>query len=253
MLNYIKSEFYRISHTMGLYRFGGIAAALILILHLALYFIGNQYTTSSFSYSNLVANPMVFGYAGAFLAALIYDGNRKNGNLKNTVAFGISRTKIFIGQCIVSLAAAMVLMCVLVGFWILCSTIFLPQEGPVVINDLLWEIPASFFISAACLICGIVCIELFEKSSVAILIWLTVWFFLPKAVFLLSIQFPVLYDMAMWIPENFFSAYQSHINTRECITLWETWEGMLKCILSGMIGIFVFSLSGITLLRKKEL
>ena len=79
MMNYTKSEFYRIFITKGNLCCGRSAG-------------GN-----SFSYSNLVANPMVFAFMGMIIPFLFYEGGKRNGNLKNTVAGGISRVKIFAG------------------------------------------------------------------------------------------------------------------------------------------------------------
>ena len=110
MMNYIKSEFYRITHTKAVYVYGGILVLLVVLFNIATGVLGGQYAITSFSYSNLVANPMIFSVMGAVTVFILYEGNRKNGNLKNTISGGISRRKIFAGECIVSLTAATVVM-----------------------------------------------------------------------------------------------------------------------------------------------
>ena len=39
----------------------------------------------------------------------------------------------------------------------------------------------------------------------------------------------------------------------ECITVWDTAEGMAKCLLSGAAGILAFGTAGVLLLKKKEI
>ena len=105
-MNYIKSEFYRIFHGREIYRFIIILALLAFSFNAVLAWFRRMddfpYGITSYSYSNLVASPLIFGLMGTVVGMILYEGNRRNGNLKNTVAFGISRTKIFISECIVT-------------------------------------------------------------------------------------------------------------------------------------------------------
>ena len=94
MMNYLKSEAYRVTHTKELYMTAGIIAVLVIMLNGVLSIWGRRYAVTSFSYSNLVANPMVFVMAGTVIAYILYEDSHKNGSLKNTVASGISRVKI---------------------------------------------------------------------------------------------------------------------------------------------------------------
>ena len=61
MLNYIKGEGYRITHSRGMYVAAGIASGLLVLMNLVLY-ISNQNITNfpyglmSFSLNNLIAN-----------------------------------------------------------------------------------------------------------------------------------------------------------------------------------------------------
>ena len=108
MLNYIKSEFYRITHSAMLYAVGFAFAAAPTLMNIMLYCFtlskpDYPFSTTSFSFSNVVANPMIFCVAALFLVYALYEGNKKNGNLKNAIASGLSRGKIFIGQVIVCL------------------------------------------------------------------------------------------------------------------------------------------------------
>lgn len=253
MMNYIKSEFYRISHSKSTYLATMVLAGLALLLHIALYSFGGRYATVSFSYSSFVSNPMVFGIMGSIVALFLYEGNRKNGNLKNTISSGISRIKIFISECIVSAITATVIMIVVLAVWIISAEFVLDKSGPVVLADLLMEVPVVYLIAIACLISSIVFLELFEKTVVAIVLWYAIWFIIPQALGYLGLRFDMIYEIAMWLPSNIFNINQQHVNMRECITVWDTTEGIVRCILSGGFWVSVFTLLGLLSLRKRDL
>lgn len=253
MLNYLKSELYRITHTKELYLFTGILCALAFLLNCCLRFWGSHYAITSFSYSNLVSNPMFFTITGVVLAYILYEDSQKNGNLKNTVASGISRIKIFAGECIISLAAATFSMVVILAVWILSAETLLPQSGPVLYQDLLWEAMMTWLISIAGLISGLAFLALFEKSMLRILAWFLIWFGIPKAFIYLALRFEAFYPAAMWMPDNFFAVNETNVNMGRCITIWDTTGGMAQCMISGLIGIIIFAAVGILAVRKKDL
>lgn len=259
MMNYVKSEFYRVSHSTGIYYLTGILAVLSFLLNAILWWFGQtegsgfRYDTTSFSFSNLVANPMFFCVMAAVTGIVLYEGNRKNGNLKNTIAFGISRTKAFAGECIVATVMAILSLIVVLAIYIASTTALLEHTGPVSLIDLLTEIPAVFFVAVASLISAIVCIEASGKDSTGIILWFVIWFVIPKAFFYLGLRIEVFHNIAMWMPDNFFGTSGMSVNMSQSITAWGTTEGMTKCLVSGLVGIVIFSLAGIILLRKKEI
>lgn len=253
MRNYIKSECYRITHTKAIYLFTGVLAALAFLFHCALRYFTTGYSITSFSYSNLVSNPMVFAAFGVLLAYYLYEDSYKNGSMKNTIASGISRVKIFAGKCIVSTAAATCSMILTITVWIISAELLLPKAGPVVFQDLLMETLMVYLIAVANLICGIVCMEIFQNIIAGLIVWSLIWFSIPKIFLYLAMRKSIFYPIALWLPQNFFGVNSSHVNMRECITIWDTASGMARCILSGLIGIAVFSLAGVLAVRKKDL
>lgn len=152
-----------------------------------------------------------------------------------------------------SLIGATLVMFFTMLAWVISAELLIETKGPVELRDFLLEAPALYLIAAASMISCILFVELFDKNIIAILLWLFVWFFLPKALLYLSMRFEVIRNSALWFPENFFGVNTLHVNTRECITFWDTAEGWARCILSGMIGILIFASLGVLLLRKKDL
>lgn len=257
MMNYMKSEGYRLARDRGIMLLLLTLCLLSFLFHAGLAWMGKadpgfRYDTTSFSFSNLVANPMLFYYMGAVIGTIVCNGSRQNGNLKNTVAFGISRSRIFLGGCIMASLTAIVMLVIVLSVYILSAWMFLNHAGPVGLMDLISEIPAVFLLSIASLICGIICMEVFDKSSTGVIVYLLIWFITPKILLYIGMRFDMVYDIAMWLPENFFSTQVMKVNMSTCNTLWESGEGLMKCIVSGAAGVIIFTAAGLHLIRKRE-
>lgn len=144
MLNFIKSEYYRMIHTTGIRVFFGILSVLTILLISGISIVETQYHTTSFSYSILVSSPMFFTLMGMLTASVLYEDSKRNGIIKNSIANGIPRGKVFFSQCIVSITTATVIMTIVLTLWIFMTELFLDKTGPVHMTDLLMEIPAIY-------------------------------------------------------------------------------------------------------------
>lgn len=256
MLNYIKSELYRVTHSPAIYLTAFIFALLPLLCNIVLFCFMKltpdfRYATTSFSYSNLVANPMLFCAAASFLVYILYEGEKKNGNRKNVIAFGISREKIFIGQFIVSTIVSVVILTVTEIVYMLSAVLLLKNEGPVAAADMLHEIFAVMPIAAAALILSIAIIQIFDKMIAGLAVWYCVFYFMPQILFFIGMKIEPVRKIAMWMPRNFFSGME--INMSVCMPVWDTPEGLFRCLVSGIVGIVIMSIAGICSIRKKEI
>lgn len=256
MLNYIKSELYRITHSSTLYFVTLGFAAAPLLVNLMLFGFGLSspdfpYSTTSFSYSNIVANPMFFCVAALFLVFALYEGDKGNGNLKNVIASGISREKIFAGQFIICLISSVIILIITVAVYISSASLLLQNTGVVTVTDLLYEIFAISPVAVAALILGIVMVQLFDKTFWGVVCWFCILFFIPQMLFYIGIEIEPLREIAMWMPRNFFSGME--VNQSVCNPIWNKSIGFATCMISGFTGIIVFSIFGILALRKKEI
>lgn len=255
MGNYIKSELYRIFHSAPLYITICVFAGLPLLLNIILYGFGRmdagfRYATTSFSYSNVVANPMIFCFSGLAVVFILYEKSKKNGNLKNLIAFGISRTKIFAAQFVVSFLVSLVILIITETVYITSAVLLLPQQGPVLVWDMFMAVAASSFIAISALLFSVLTIQLFDRISTGILFWLCVFCFIPQALYFCGFVVEPVGKLAMWMPYNFFNTMT--VNTKECIPVWDTGMGLMKCVLSGIVGSLLFGIMGVLFLRKKE-
>ena len=212
MLNYIKSELYRAAHSKELRgAFIGLLA-IILFLNLTLFLMKDvehfRYGSSSFSYSMLVSVPMMYCYVAADVAAMLYESDRRNGTMGNSIAYGISRMQLLVGKCVVCFVASLVMLAVALPLYIGCAELLLHATGPTTIQDMLLEVPAMSLIATGSLILAVVLLDFFENSFFSVLAWLTVMLFLPKILLFAGIVLPfgghphghVHEDVAMWMP-----------------------------------------------------
>jgi ABC-2 type transport system permease protein len=257
MLNYVKSELYRVRHSRIVYLATAVLTLLPLSLNLLLGVLNQndstfRYGTTSFSYSNIIANPMMYCYVILVIVNLLYDSGRKNGNLKNTIAGGISRAEIFIGKCIVSLVTALAMLAVVIPVYIGSAVLLLRHEGPADIPNLLMELPAVSLVAIAAMILGVIILELFDNIGIGLIAWLTIMVFVPQILLTIGLEFEPVMNIAKWLPHNFFRG-EVLMNMEAYAALWDTPSGMAKCLIVGAVGIMLFGIGGLTLLRRKDL
>lgn len=274
MLNYIKSECYRISHRPVLYvttlLLSLVVVGLIVLIAMFAWDTDNASAVSAgITYAGLISSPRVFMYMAAIVSCLIYSSVHKYGDVKNTIAGGLSRVQVFAGKCITSLIAATIVMIVLLTVWIISAELILTSGGLFSIADVLFEVLVIYLIAAANIITVQLFFELFKKEMLAALAWAVVWIILPAVLNLLGMHFEVLANIASWMPYNFLQnvvqtttiaqgdvmggSVNVSIISQKPDVLWYTSEGLFKCLLSGAIGVAIFSLSGWLVLRRRDL
>ncbi len=209
MLNYIKSEFYRFSRNRALYMTVAVFSGLILVFNLILYYFatytgGFHYGITSFSFSMLAGSPIMYCYMALVMGAILYEADKKSGGIKNTIAFGISRTKIFAGKCIVGLVISTIAMVFILAVYVISALVLLEHRGPVTAGDMMMEVVAVFPIAVAALILGIVVMDIFDRTAVGIVVWIMIFSGVPTVLFYLSIKIKALYEIVMWMPSIFF-------------------------------------------------
>ena len=259
MLNYIKSELYRALHSKEIHGTAIGLLAIILSMNLVLFLMKDvehfRYGSASFSYSMLVSVPMMYCYVAADVAVMLYESDRRNGTMGNSIAHGISRMQLFAGKCIVCFTVSLILLAAALPVYI-GSASLLHAQGPTTAQDMLLEIHAMSLIATGSLILAVVLLDLFQNSFFSVRTWLTVMLLLPKLLLFAGMLLPfggdALMDAAMWMPANFIPA-GTRVNMSECVTIWDTGAGMARCLLSGAAGILVFGLAGVLLLRKRDI
>lgn len=257
MLNYIKSECYRMLHGKDMYVFTGVLAVLSILFNLVLFFFGKmevgfRYNTVSFSLSFLAADMTLLFLVGTIIVALFF-AKDKNGVMKNAIASGISREKIFIGKVIVSAVVSLCSLAVILVAYIGSAVLVLePGVAPEAVSGLLKGIASLLVMAVASEVLVIALSGCFENSITGYIVWYLVINIGPKLLGLLGVKFEVIRRIASWMPANYLNN-EVQINMSGWSALWDTPEGVAKCLISGGIGLIVFLLLGMGVCRKQEL
>ena len=120
MLNYMKSEWFRTFHRKYLYITTGCLCALVILASVFLkvnedvmYDMTDYMGTFLLS---IVTTGLSMGYYLTMIVAdMIFSDEYKHQTLKNTVSYGISRVKIYLGKLISGLMAGVLVMTVTVA------------------------------------------------------------------------------------------------------------------------------------------
>lgn len=259
MLNYIKSELYRAGHSKEIHGAAMGLLGMIFFMNLILGLMKRlehfRYGITSFSYSMVVSMPMLYCYVAFCVAIMLYEGDRRNGTLGNSVSYGLSRLEIFLGKCTVAFVTSLALLALALPVYIGSAVLLLDNAGPTTVREFLTEIPAVSLVALAALCFGVLLLETCDKLLHGMLLWLAVMVFLPKILLLAGLYFSdtseTLLNIALWLPVNFFSQ-GVQVNMSQCSVLWSTPEGMGRCLIAGGTGILVIGVMAVLALRKKE-
>ena len=127
MLNYLRAEFYKVFHRKYTWITLIILLALESVLVWGFAFInanGSHIDVAEAAYSL-----WLLLYMGCFLTLftceMVFANQYKNGTLKNEVAFGLSRSRIYFGKYLTQLIVSILFCAIMVVFYLGASYLFL--------------------------------------------------------------------------------------------------------------------------------
>lgn len=256
MLNYLKSECYRVVHGKELYLMTGILCAVVLAANVVMYAMtfvedGFPYATVRFSLSNLLGMMTMLFALGGLLTALLYSDDRKSGTLKNAIVHGCSRVSIFTGKCIISVAAGIVCMAVVMVVYIGSAVLLL--EGPVAepVQVILAAIVAALPSIAAAVVFAVGIDGFFSKTTTAIVAWIVIIFLIPQALALIGLRYEPVAELASWLPTNLFGN-EMGVWPMSFSMPWDEPFGWPKCMIVGFTWLLVFGAVGAWRVRRVE-
>ncbi len=257
MLNYMKSEWYRIVRSATMHAFAGILAGLTLLYNIILFLCDKYdasfpYGTVSFSLSMLASGMTIFFFVGMIIVSLLFVGDKKNGILKNAVSFGISREKIFLGKCIISTVVSICSLLVILVVYLGSAVLLLePGVEPMAVFVLLKGIGYMLLMAIAFEVLGIALCSFFEKEMPAYLVWYLIMAGVPWICRIIGLKLEFFRTIAAWMPYNYLDS-EVLVNMSGWSCLWDTSQGAAKCLISGGIGLVAFLIIGLRLSKKQE-
>ena len=258
MLNFMKSEWYRIIHSKEIYLITGLMSLAVLFMNIVISIAshniaGFKYGLVSFSLNTLTSNlPSWMFCIGTVIVGSLYAEERKNGTMKNSVAYGISRISIFIGKCLMGMLFSVLSLAVILI--VLVSSAVLLLDGPTQepIRQMLFGVGAALPSAFASAILTMAMLSLCRKEIMAYGLWIVIMYGVPVVTLFAGFQFEPLSKAAEWMPWNFLN-YEVQANMSGYNCLWDTPYGLMKCLVAGGIGILVFTVVGLLIVRKKDI
>ncbi|MEG2789487.1 MAG: ABC transporter permease subunit [Romboutsia sp.] len=258
MLNYIKSEFYRNFNTKGNHIFLFSSMAFVVFINVALGLFANSqpnfpYGTTKFSLTNFYNYMGLLMLISSYLVSLVFGQELKNSTFKNSIASGISKSKIYLGKFLVELVICTINLVLISTAYVIAAYVMLEDSGVVYLNDFIQAIIACYPL----LLVGMTAIHCFycicDNESVAVAIWSIIMVFIPLLISMAGRSINILGKISRWLPWNMFGNATFDENTNRIIMLWSNPDGFRRCFIVGVIGVVLFYILGLVIFKKKEI
>lgn len=247
MLNYLKSEFFRVRHTAGAWITAVIFTLLGLVVNIGIYvFLTRGYNTASefplitdYSYGVILQAPMVFVAAALAIIVGLYDRQGKIQSVNLAVACGLSRGEMLLGQIIVSVVCGLVSMVIVMAVFLGSAMLLFEPGDPLVLRGLLELIPVIMPSVLAAIILYVSLSMCLRQSAIVCFVLV---FMLPNILEQFAIGFNItwLLKLVDWIPNVTFS--NLFVPGEHYMMIWQSPEGLVQCLGAGGIGIVLFGL-----------
>lgn len=252
MMNYIKSEFYRVLKIRNLFILIGICGALMMGLVFALKYFGRSpdfpYSNTRFALSNLYGMMNYMLMAAVVFSIFMYDNEEKQHTIKHSVAFGIPRHVIFIGRFMVQAVVCIFTYLILVGIYTALCYALLRHENVGELDTLIRVSIGSFTSLLAALAIAHFFLMLMESQSVAMVWTVAILVVLPGIGNLLGRKVDLVEKLMKFFPLNIVSWGGPLVFVDGNAT-----TVILKCFLIGGLWVVGFLMAGIVRFQSKEL
>lgn len=255
MFNYMKSEWYRQRNNRGLQNTILICLGLIILMIAVLAYFRRwpefAYANTYFAFSGIFTS-----MSGIFPFTLVFAGFMENNSrsrqspLKNSVAFGIPRSHIYLGKFLVQLLVCTLVYLILPAVLACLSWLFLEHsnegEWYYLAHSMIGGFPLCVFMLSIsfCFIFNI------GNSMSGMLPILFIVYILPYAFRFLGMKYPGFSSIAEWCPASMLGLFFDDAGIH---FYWDTPIRMLRCYLSGFGGALLFLGVGIFWLKKREI
>ena len=253
MSSYLKSEIYRLVHSKGTYIFIACCTAVVVLLEVLLAVFPTQYTTTKYAFSSMFSNLGVVMMLCLSIVSVVFAEESKNHTLKNAVAYGISRSDIFFGRLMAELLLAIISFVIVIGAYIAGGYMLLANSGQIYLTELITGMAGAIPILILCVVFTHALYYIVDNEITLSVIWFVIIFAIPKIIGLLGMKVEAAAAIAKWMPWFIITDVGSDTETGAFIIGWLTQDGMMRCLLVGIIGSIVFYIIGLAALNKKEI
>ncbi len=258
MTNYIKSELYRLFHTLGGYLFLAICSILLISVNVVLAAVGHsdpsfRYATTDFAITLLYAGWAVLFVLCALVASIVFGNEHSNHTMKNSISYGITRGSIYLGKYIIVMTYAFLVFIIIIGLYVGSAYLLLENSGA----DALVLFFRSFLAALPLLISALAAAHCFlfivenTMSAITSIIVTTVVF--PLITGYLGMKFEIFYKLYKILPYNMIRAIGYDDENFKLLLPWEGNAGYINYWLYGLLWTVVFIAIGYIVFGRKEI
>lgn len=258
MLNYIKSEFYRNINTKGnyIFLFGGMA--FVIFLNVALGLFANRHTdflygNTKYSLSSFYTFMEILMIICLPLVSLIYGQEFKHHTLKNSIAFGISRSQIYLGKFLMEVIICTINLLLISSAYVIAAYLMLEDSGIVYLKEFIQAIIGCYPLLLVSLTAANCFYFIFDDENSAVLVWAIVMIVIPWLLNIAGREIKILKEIASYMPRNLIANATFDEESQKIIMSWSSQEGFIKCFVVGIIGVVIFYTIGLIIFKKKEI
>jgi ABC-type transport system involved in multi-copper enzyme maturation permease subunit len=258
MINYIKSEFYRLLHSKGSYLFIIICSALLISANVVLAAVGHTeenfpYNNTGFSFSLLYSYLPIIFILCVSVASIVFGNEHTNHTMKNSISYGISRGGIYFGKLITEVVYAVTALVLISGFYIGSAYLLLANshsgDPEVLVRAYFAALPLLLF-ALATTNCFLFIIE---STGGAITAVIGVLIAFPLVSNFLGMKFVLFRKLSEILPWNLINKMTFNYEKYQLILPWEGNTGYINYWLYGVLWMVLFVLIGFFVFRKKEI
>lgn len=258
MINYLRSECYRILRYKWTYLF--ILICSVAVISTTIVLAAVKYSDSAFPYAT---TRFVFSFAYTSMGTvyllclvvsnMIFNNEYGNQTMKNCVSYGISRRTIFFGKLAIQILYSLIAFAVIMGMFVASAFLLLENTGKFELIKLVRTCLASLPL----LISGLATMNCFaffiEGSSAAATASVGVMLGLPTACNLLGMRFELFDKFKDILPWNILNYSDYDQATETVILYWDSQKGFINCWTIGIAITAIITFFGFLMFQKKEI
>ncbi len=257
MINYIKSELYRLFHSKGSYLFIAICSVLLISVNVLLASVGHSdpqfpYDRTDFSIAFISSGWSVLFILCALVASIVFGNEHANHTMKNSISYGIVRGNIYLGKFIVALIYALLAFLIILGLFIGTAYLLLENSGTDALMMLLKAILVALPLLISALAASHCFLFMIEGTAGAITSIIVATVVFPVVSNYLGMRFEIFLKLAKILPYNLmgFISYNEQFQLQ---LPWEGSAGYMNYWLYGLLWTLVFLVIGYIIFGKKEI
>ena len=247
MLNYLKSEMYRVVRIKSTYRILLACLLMTLVPLIFTWYLGLG--DPDFLYNN---TKFVFSFSGKslsivlfilpFVANSLFADEYQNGTFKNSVAYGVKREVLYFGKLILSSIICIMISVIILLIFVSSAEILLQNSGAVYRNDFLADIWHSVPLFLAGLTFSHMLNFITKKASTHIGIYIFIVTLLPNILAQLTV--------VIAIPEMVFRLFPDYLIQ---VKYWQTTTEWFYCLGILLLYFLMTTVIGLRAFLKRDI